>query len=42
MYLGTSDELVIGGDLASGKLYINIDGSLKLLSIDESGFVKAT
>jgi len=39
--VNTSDELVIGNDLASGKIRININGTNKLLSIDENGFVKA-
>ncbi|MBU0959814.1 MAG: hypothetical protein KKB31_07745 [Nanoarchaeota archaeon] len=40
-FLNTSDVLVIGNDLASGKLQVNIDGAPKTLSIDENGFVKA-
>ncbi|MBU0959815.1 MAG: hypothetical protein KKB31_07750 [Nanoarchaeota archaeon] len=41
-YLNTSDELIIGTDLATSKLIVNIDGELKRLSVDGSGFVKAT
>jgi hypothetical protein len=42
LYLNASDQFVIGADLGSGKLVVNIDGSLKTLSIDGSGFVKAS
>jgi len=41
MYFDTSDTLVIGSELATGHLKINIDGTVKTLSIDGSGFVKA-
>jgi len=41
IYLSSSDQLCVGAELGSGKLLVNIDGSLKTLSIDGSGFVKA-
>lgn len=33
LYLSTSDQLVLGGELGSGKFIVNIDGSLKTLSL---------
>lgn len=41
VYFDSADALTIGSDLATGKLKINIDGTIKLLSIDVNGFVKA-
>jgi hypothetical protein len=38
----SDNTLRIGWELGAGKLMMNIDGSLKTLSIDGSGFVKAT